>query len=541
LLVESGADFDPGSEPASLRDRGARAFMMGQYFWPDLVNEVGDARIPYLAPRVIGGGSTVNGMHAQRGLARDYAEWQQLGARGWNWDGVLPYFKKLENDLDFAGPSHGKDGPISISRIAQNNWSRLTLALHEALQKEGIRDLQDFNADDGDGMAPTPLNNDRETRISAATAYLTQAVRARRNLEVRSGVTVRRVLIENNRARGVEIEGQQWLAREVILSAGAIHSPALLLRSGIGPGRMLQESGIPIVCERAGVGRNLRNHPFFSITCHLTPGGRQHRFRVVRQPVPMIVRYSSKLSGCESTDMVLNLWERIPGPLADDPFGRQLAQMMVLLNKSHSLGEIALNPANPFGSPRIVGNILGDESDVERMVGAFKFVSRLLTSMPMARFVDHCFVDKMALGSPPDAMTLKLLQDNRRARMLSGAASFVLDYVPGMRRKVLAESGTSVDRLLADADRLPEVLRKISNPGGHPMGTCRMGDGADSQAVTDSDCRVIGIDGLRVVDASIFPTPITGGTNIPVIMAAEKAADIMLRDRNAGRIGESIA
>jgi 5-(hydroxymethyl)furfural/furfural oxidase len=403
--------------------------------------------------------------------------------------------------------------------------------LHQALHEEGIPDLQDFNAEAGDGVAPTPLNNDRDSRVSTAIAYLTPAVRARKNLQIRSTTVVRRVLFEERRVRGVEIEGEEIQAREVILSAGAIYSPSLLMRSGVGPGSLLRSWDIPVVCDRPGVGQNLRNHPWFAITCHVRRNGRQKRFSIVRPPVPMIVRYSSTYPGCESTDLALNLWERLPGALANDPLSRQLAQMMVLLNKSHSKGEVALNSANPFGVPRIVTNTLGDDADAERMVNAFKYVSRLLGSAPISQFVDYYFIDRMALGNPPDAMTLKLMQDNRRAQNLSRLASFAMDYVPGVRSKMLRGSGQAVTALLSDAVRLPDLLKTISNPGGHPMGTCRMGDSADPQAVTDSYCRVFGVDGLRVIDASIFPTPMTGGTNLPVIMAAEKAADIVLKDR----------
>jgi 5-(hydroxymethyl)furfural/furfural oxidase len=531
LLLEAGADFAPGSEPAAVRDRGARAFMLQEYFWPDLVHEVGAAQIPFLAARIMGGGSSINGMHAQRGLARDYEEWRQMGVRGWGWEDVVPYFKRLENDLDFSGPMHGKDGPISIRRVSRSDWSPLSLALHEALHKEGIPDLQDFNAEDGDGMACTPLNNDSDSRVSTAIAYLTPAVRARKNLQIRARTVVRRVLFEGRRVRGVEIEGEEIQAREVILSAGAIYSPSLLMRSGVGPGSLLRSWEVPVVCDRPGVGRNLRNHPWFAMTCHVRRNGRQRRFRIVRPPVPMIVRYSSKHAGCESTDLALNLWERLPGPLANDPLSRQLAQMMVLLNKSHSKGEVSLNSANPFGPPRIAANTLADAADAERMVDAFRYVSRLLSSAPISQFVDYYFIDKMALGNPPDAMTLKLLQDNRRAQNLSRLASFAMDYVPGALGKMLRDSGQEVAALLSNQVRLPDLLRTISNPGGHPMGTCRMGDSADPQAVTDSSCRVLGVEGLRVVDASIFPTPMTGGTNLPVIMAAEKAADIVLKDR----------
>jgi 5-(hydroxymethyl)furfural/furfural oxidase len=338
----------------------------------------------------------------------------------------------------------------------------------------------------------------------------------------------------------VEVDGEAIKAREVIVSAGAIHSPTLLLRSGIGAGALLQRCGIGIVADRPGVGQNLHNHPYFSITCHVRPEGRQHGFRSIRQPVPMIVRYSSSRPGCESTDMVINLWERLPGPLADDRLGRQMAQVMVLLNKSRSKGQVSLDASNPFGSARITSNILSHVDDVGRMVDAFRFVSRLIGSAPMSEYVDHYFIDKMAMGQPPDALTLKLLQDNARAWLLSSAASFVMDHIPGARKKVLATSGTSVKELLREPDALPALLQRICNPGGHPMGTCRMGDPSDPDAVTDSSCRVIGVGGLRVVDASIFPTPMTAGTNIPTIMAAERVAELALRERHTSPRAEVV-
>jgi 5-(hydroxymethyl)furfural/furfural oxidase len=531
LLIEAGRDFDPGAEPAALRDPGARAFMLPQYFWPNLINEDGDRRSHVLQGKVMGGGSTINGMHAQRGLPRDYDEWRQFGVEGWGWEDLLPYFKKLESDFDFGGPLHGKDGPIEIRRVPEMQWSKLTLALREALDKRGVPRLQDFNAERGDGMAATPLSNGPQARMSTSVAYLTSAVRARANLGILTNTHVNRVALDGRRVTGVEIgDGKTMRSANVIVCAGAIHSPALLLRSGIGPGRDLREAGIATVADRPGVGRNLINHPILTVSSHVKRAGRQHNFRSVRPPVPMIVRYSSQTPG-ESTDMVLNLWERLPGPLADDPLGRQLSQLMIILNKSHSQGVVQLNPAEPLGPVKIKANILGDSRDLERMVSGFRMVCEILSEKPVADFIDHSFIDNMALGIPPDAITMKMLQDNGTARLISTMGALSADYMPGMRKKSMRKAGRDIASILAEPNALPEFIRKVTSMGGHPAGTCRLGGTNQTDAVVDSRCRVIGIDGLRVVDASIFPTMMTAGTNVPAIMAGEKGAYMALEDR----------
>lgn len=531
-LIEAGRDFSPGTEPGAIRDPGARAFMLPHLFWPGLVDEDGERRGPVPQARVVGGGSSINGMHAQRGLPRDYEEWTQLGIQGWGWSDLLPYFKRLENDVDFGGPFHGKDGPIEIRRVPESMWSPLTRALRVALDKRGLPHLKDVNAEGGNCTAPVPLNNSTEARVSTAAAYLTQSVRSRSNLRIFANTEVRRVLLDARRVTGVELkDGGQIRARCVILSAGAIHSPTLLLRSGIGPGNQLRACGIGVVADRLGVGRNLRNHPIFTLTCHIKRAARQHAFRTVRPPVPMIVRYSSHHPGCPESDMVLNLWERTPGPLANDPLGRQLAQLMVIMNKTHSKGEVWLNSSKPDGPPRIQARILSDSRDLQRMVSSFHMVCGMLLEEPLSSLVKHVFIANTALGKPPDALTMKLLQDNRQAQLISTLGALAFDFIPGMHRSLPRKSGREVGSVRAEsAERLAELVRQATGVGGHPMGTCRLGAIGDQDAVVDSQCRVIGIEGLRVMDASIFPTPMTAGTNIPAIMVGEKGAELLLQE-----------
>jgi 5-(hydroxymethyl)furfural/furfural oxidase len=537
LLLEAGPDFTPGEEPAAILDPGVRTVMLPQLFWPQLLDEVGEHRLPVLQARVVGGGSTINGMHAQRGLPRDYDQWSELGVQGWSWSDVLPYFKKLETDADFSGPLHGTDGPIQIRRVAESQWSPLSLALREAIERGGIPRVEDLNSQDGDKdcTAPVPISSSPTSRSSAAVSYLDASVRRRPNLLIASNTSVRRVVFKDGRAGGVELDDDRYFsAGEVILSAGAIHTPTILMRSGIGPGSHLREAGIDTVVDRPGVGRNLRNHPILNITCQITRQARQSRFRHVRPPCPMIVRYSSKIEGCEPTDMVLNLWERAPGLLLNDPLGRQMTWLMVIMNKSYSQGEVTLNTNNAGLPPRIQARVLSDSRDLERMTASLRMMAGLIAAKPLASQINHAFVHNLALGIPPDALTLRLMKDDLQARLLSALGATAMDLFPGLRRKMIRDAGTDIGSILSlSPDRLAEFLRRATSMGGHPSGTCRLGSPEDSNAVVDSRCRVVGVRNLRVVDTSIFPTPMTAGTNIPVIMAAEKAADMILQERRA--------
>jgi 5-(hydroxymethyl)furfural/furfural oxidase len=537
LLLEAGPDFTPGEEPEAILDPGVRTVMLPQYFWPQLLDEVGEHRLPVLQARVVGGGSTINGMHAQRGLPRDYDQWSELGVQGWSWSDVLPYFKKLETDADFPGPLHGHDGPIQIRRVPESQWSPLSHALREALERGGIPRVADVNSQDGDRdcTAPVPISSSANRRSSAAVSYLDAAVRRRPNLSIASNTSVRRVVLKEGRAGGAELDDGGYIsAGEVILSAGAIHTPTILMRSGIGPGPHLREAGIDTVVDRPGVGRNLRNHPILNITCQITRRARQYRFRHVRPPCPMIVRYSSGIEGCEPTDMVLNLWERAPGPLVNDPLGRQMTWLMVILNKSYSHGEVTLNTHNPGLPPRIQARALSDTRDLERMAASLRMIAGLIAAEPLASKVNHAFVHNLALGIPPDALTLRLMRDDLQARLLSTLGATAMDLFPGLRRKMIRDAGTDIGAILAlSSDRLAEFLRLATSMGGHPSGTCRLGSPDDSNAVVDSRCRVVGVRDLRVVDTSIFPTPMTAGTNIPAIMTGEKAADMIIQERRA--------
>ena len=284
LLVEAGADLVDSAIPPDIETRyPGRAFLNPAYLWPSLTARFGDTASndesarsprPYEQARILGGGSSINALAANRGAPSDYDEWESLGAAGWSWSSVLPYFKKLERDCDFPDAYHGTDGPIPIRRFSPETWSPYVRAVTQRLQADGYEVKADQNGPWKDGIYPMALSlNDRHRRIPTALAYLTPETRRRSNLEIRTLTRVERLLFEHGRAVGAEMAGprgrQTLRARETIVACGAIHTPALLQRSGIGDAADLGSLGIPVLHALPGVGRNLMEHPSLSLSCYL--------------------------------------------------------------------------------------------------------------------------------------------------------------------------------------------------------------------------------------------------------------------------------
>ena len=248
---------------------------------------------------MLGGGSSINGQMANRGAPTDYDEWEARGAAGWNWNDVLPYFKKVERDLDFDGPFHGKDGRIPVRRIPQEHWTGHAQAVAEACKLAGYRFLPDQNGEFVDGYFPVTHSNQDEQRVSAAMGYLDRDTRKRANLTISTDTQVKELLFEGTRCVGVKalVDGreQEFRGREVILSCGAIHSPAHLLRAGIGPVGHLREMGIPVLMGLAGVGQRLMDHPSIALSSYVRRGARMNEH--TRRHIQMGLRYSSGLPG----------------------------------------------------------------------------------------------------------------------------------------------------------------------------------------------------------------------------------------------------
>ncbi len=329
LLLEAGQDTPPGQEPKDVLDTYATSYYNDDYFWPGLKvhwrRKDNSPLVGYSQAKLMGGGSSVMGMVAYRGTPDDYAEWEELGANGWGWKDVLPFYRKLETDHDFDGDLHGHEGPVPIRRTRQSEWAPLANAVHAFAQERQLPFIGDMNADFRDGYGAVPMSNWPHKRASAAICYLDSSVRARDNLEIIIGARVTGFVFEGRRVTGVaanvQAQSRQFRAREVILSTGGIHSPAFLLRSGIGPAAQLRAMGIDVRADLPGVGDNLSNHAIIFLGLLQKPGARQANS--VR-PHPMTaLRYSCGLPGAPASDMYIN----VQCKTSWSPLGAQVANL----------------------------------------------------------------------------------------------------------------------------------------------------------------------------------------------------------------------
>jgi 5-(hydroxymethyl)furfural/furfural oxidase len=527
LLLETGRDLPPGEEPADVLDSYATSYYNDAYFWPELKvhwrRKENSPLVGYSQARVIGGGSTVMGMVAYRGTPDDYTEWQALGAAGWGWDDVLPYYRKLENDLDFDGALHGKEGPVPIRRTATRDWAPLSKAVHAFAQERQIPFVADMNADFRDGYGAVPMSNWPQKRASAAICYLTADVRRRSNLRLLTGAVATGVVFEGQRATGVTVrtggEEQTFSAREIIVALGGIHSPAFLMRAGFGPAAALRDLGIDVHADLPGVGENLSNHAIIFIGLLQKPGMRQSPNI---RPHPMTAfRYSSGLPGAPPADMYLN----VQCKTSWSPLGHQVANLAPSLLKPMARGRVSLVSADAATYPRVEFNFTGHELDLKRFMQGFRRCVEIL---------GHDAVRAMTTLTFPVKFTDRLRRLNRITpanKLKSAAVAALIDTVPPLAAPIfatLADRRVDLTALVQDDEALADHIRHNVAGTFHPVGTCRMGAPGDRDAVTDPAGRVRGIAGLRVIDASIMPTIPRGNTNIPTIMVAEKLADAML-------------
>ena len=280
-LLEAGPDTPPDAVPDIISDSyPGLSYFDPAFHWSKLRVHARNPRsnsdtVPPTRleqAKVMGGGSSINGQFAVRGLPADYDEWAELGAKGWDWAGMLPYLKKLERDQDFDGPLHNQSGPMPIRRVFPKDWAGFTKSVLEVVEGQ-YPYREDYNASFEEGSFPLPLTNENDRRVSTAVGYLTREVRARKNLHLFPMTQVEALETEGSRITGVRAhtEGQPariWQAREVIVSAGALHTPAILLRAGIGPAHELRAKGIPVLADRPGVGANLMDHPHLAVGAH---------------------------------------------------------------------------------------------------------------------------------------------------------------------------------------------------------------------------------------------------------------------------------
>ncbi|MCW5590947.1 MAG: choline dehydrogenase [Burkholderiales bacterium] len=460
-------------------------------------------RIYWPRGRCLGGSSSINGLIYIRGQREDYDHWAALGNEGWSWKDVLPYFRKLESNSRGASGLHGADGPISCSDIPGRH--ELIEAIIAGAGSLGVPRNDDFNGERQEGVGYYQLFTRNGWRSSTAVAYLKPA-RARPNLRVETGAHATRVLFEGTRATGVEYRqrGRPKTARagrEVILAAGALQSPQLLQLSGVGPAQLLREHGIGVVADRPGVGENLQDHLQLRLVYKCTKpittnddlaswwrsakiGLQWLLFR--EGPLAIGINqgglFTRVLPGSARPDIQFHIATLSADLAGAKPHPFSGFTLSVCQLRPGSRGTVRIKSADPFQAPAMVPNYLSAEEDRLCAVEAVKYARRLAATPAVAPYVREEYRPGPGVGS--DAEILEWCRGN-------GATIF------------------------------------------HPSGTCRMG--SDAMAVVDSRLRAIGLAGLRVVDCSVMPTLVSGNTNAPVAMIAERASDLILADAAAGR------
>jgi choline dehydrogenase len=482
LLLEAGPDYRSADTPPDMRSPNFLRIDGGPhlmpYQWPNLVAQRTAAQpaTRYVRGRGLGGSSAINAMLAVRGLPEDYDRWAELGCQGWSFADVLPAFRRLEDDRDFGDrPYHGRGGPLTVARLPLDTWHPFQHPFNDAALALGYGWADDHNAPDSTGLSPAALNLSGGQRVSTNDAYLEPA-RARPNLTIIGDALVDRVVLEGRRAHAVRVRvGAEWRVvegQEIMLCAGAIHSPAILLRSGIGPAEDLRRAGIAPLVDAPGVGQNLGEHPFVGLTLQL----RREAWATSldHRPGACLVRYSSGLAGAGRNDMQIGSMQ--PYGADQGAYGRGM--IFVAAVQAFSRGRVWITTPDPEADPAVDFRLLADARDLARMRDGVRRLSKLVRHPAIAAATARVDIDEAGRG----------LDDIRDDRQLDEwLAAHCTDYV-------------------------------------HAVGTCRMGPADDPASVVDPEGRVIGVAGLRVVDASIMPEVPRANTHLTAVMIAEHIA-----------------
>lgn len=524
LLVEAGPDTAPDAVPADISDVFPSSSLNHAYFWPGLQAQrtPGGPLYPFPQARIMGGGSSIMGMWALRGVPSDFASWRAAGADGWDAADAVRVYRTFENDLDRDMSQRRSTAPYTIRRAPRNEWPLFADAFQRAAIAEGFPLVADINESTGDAFFPMPVSQSMTERSSSASAYLTAAVRRRPNLQIMTRTLVKSIRFEGRKAIGATVtrggEEQTVTAHEVILSAGAIHSPAMLIRSGIGPEEQMRDIGVTPVAVRAGVGQRLQNHAYLNIALTLPRSSRQNQ--ALRNFALAGIRLSSGLADCPPTDMLVFLIGRVSARA----WGPSVAMVGAGLYAPYSRGQVTVSSRDAGIHPHVSFGLMSDPRDAPRMIKAARFAEKLLFRAETANLFRDAFL------LPP---VMALDQFNRpgvRGALLGQAAKMVLDAPSAMSRAALNRMlrpgrwiGNRSGRLALTDE---EILAAIA-PMGHVTSTCSIGREDDPMAVVDSACRVYGVGSLRVVDASIMPSVPSANTNLTTIMVAERAAELI--------------
>ncbi len=530
LLIEAGKDTPPGEEPADILDNYPTSYYNKSYIWPNFKvswrkSENGTSNFPQ--GKIMGGGGSLMGMVSLRGTPADYSEWVDQGAKNWGWDDVLPYFKKLETDVDFQNEMHGSSGPIPIRRLPKDQWPPLTKAIANYSLKNNFPLINDPNADFRDGYGSTPVCNTPNQRASTALRYITPTVRQRANLTMVHETQVEKILFEGKKAIGVlanQAGGQiTFLGQEILVSGGGIFSPALLMRSGIGNATLLQELQIPVIANRPGVGQNLQNHPILFIGFHLKKDARQNPS--LRTHPSASLRFSSQLPDCPPGDLYVNVQSKTSW----NAMGLQIGNLAPCVLRPKSSGHVTIKSPLVKDHPLTEFNFLSDPSDITRMMMSFTKAVEILADQEIKKMMGKPFPvrfsDRLRQLNEYNPQNFK--KANRLATLLNlfpGISDFVLSRLTG--------DAIDLDALIRNPQDLAQHVQKNIAGMFHPVGSCRMGNEDDLMAVVNSEGQVYGVGNLRVIDASVMPNLIAGNTNIPTIMVAEKMADHILNSQS---------
>jgi 5-(hydroxymethyl)furfural/furfural oxidase len=550
VLVEAGRDLRSDAMADTIRTRyPGLAYLDAQNLWTDLSVTVSGAptrepnRTPrrYEQARVLGGGSAINAMVANRGAPGDYDEWGALGAEGWNGEVALKYFRKLERDCDFDDAYHGRSGPIPVRRHDPERTSPFIAAVCKSLVTRGYPARADQNGEWTDGVFPAAIaTTDAGERIPASIAYLTPEVRRRPNLRIITDTQADTLLFEgtrvagaslvpsvgsaeashagNNEANSANPRPDRLLATQTIVCCGGIHSSALLMRSGIGPAADLVKLGIPVHADLRGVGQNLMEHPLTAVSTYLPPASRIRDLREHHDQA--LLRYSSKLGGAPAGDMHIAMI----GRTAWHAVGQRMGTLLIWVNKSYSRGNVTLRSPDYRAEPNVDFRLLSDPRDFDRLKQGFRLAAGILRD-PLLDGVrgsvfPTSYSERVRKVSAPGAFNA--LQMNLFGKML--------DHAGGMRDALVHRVitlGLRVDDLLADEAKLHEFIGNSVAGVWHASGTCKMGAAGDPMAVTDGAGRVHGVAGLRVCDSSIMPSIPRANTNMPTLMLTERIADLI--------------
>ena len=448
--------------------------------------------------KCLGGSSSINGLIFIRGQKEDYDGWKALGNKGWGWDDVLPYFKKSEGNDRLNGPLHSQTGPLKASSIPKKH--PLVEAFIKSAEELGVPETDDFNNLTQEGVGYYQLTTNKGLRCSTAVAYLKPAKGRRPNLTILTDSQVMRVLFEGRRAVAIELNrnGEKQIIRankEIILSAGALQSPQILQLSGIGPAKLLSEFNIPLIHDLPGVGENLQDHLQYRLIYELN------------QPISTNVQLSSLLG---KAMMGLDWLLFRGGPLS---IGINQGGLFTKVMKSSTTPDIQFHLAT-LSADMAGGN-------VHPFPGFTMSVCQL---RPESR--GHVRIQSNDPLVPPKMFANYLATEHDRATSVA-AVNFARKIAQTEPLKSLIEREIKPNNPQSDADIL-EFCRNSGATIFHPTGTCQMGTDDNPLAVLDSDLKVRGVTGLRVVDCSAMPTLPSGNTNWPAVMLAERASDLIL-------------